>query len=360
MKHAILYSCAGLLILTLGSCSKGGSSSNTTPKVANVTTVAGSGSTGWADGNGSSAYFNQPAGLAIDASGNLYVADQNNNCIRKVTPSGDVSTFAGSIHGGLVDGQGTAARFYGPNGIAIDAAGNLYVSEITNSAIRKITPSGMVTTLAGGSEGYTDGIGSAAQFDYPYGLAVDAAGNIYVADSYNQRIRKVTQNGVVTTIAGSGPTGPGNGGFADGAATTALFKSPYGLMVDANGDIYVADQGNNRVRKIAGGVVTTIAGNGSTGFADGAASDAEFAEPQNLVQDASGNLFVTEAGNNVREISKGTVTTIAGSPGGTSGFADGIGTAALFNGTNGIVIDPSGNLYVVDQYNSAVRKITFK
>jgi sugar lactone lactonase YvrE len=295
----------------------------------------------------------------MDASGNLYVADANNNCIRKVTPDGSVSTFAGSTHPGHKDASGAAAEFYGPNGIAVDKAGNVYVSEILNSDVRKITPSGDVTTLAGGTEGYQDGTGAGAEFEYPYGLAIDNSGNVIVADSYNQRIRMITPAGVVTTVAGSGPTGPGAGGFSDGAAASAQFSSPYGLFVDAAGNIFVADEGNNRIRKISGGTVTTIAGNGSTGSDDGGASSAEFAAPEGVVVDTHGNIFVADHVA-IREISNGAVTTIAGSPSGASGFADGVGTAALFNGPNGIVMDAAGNLYVVDQYNSALRKITFK
>jgi sugar lactone lactonase YvrE len=359
MKHALLYFSAGTLLLALGACSKGGSS-NTTAKQANVTTVAGSGSTGYGDGTGSSALFNQPAGLAIDASGNLYVADEGNNCIRKVTPSGMVTTLAGSTTPGYKNGQGAAAEFFSPNGIAVDAAGNVYVTDVLNEAIRKITPSGSVTTLAGGTEGSADGTGSAAQFDYPYGITIDGSGNLIVADAYNNRIRKVTPAGVVTTIAGSGATGAGNGGFADGPVVSAVFKAPYGVAVDASGNIYVTDGGNNRIRKISSGNVTTVAGDGSTGYQDGALNSAEFAAPQGLVVDRSGNIYVTEYLSNVREISGGVVTTIAGSTQGTSGFQDGIGTDARFNGTNGIVMDPSGNLYVVDQYNSAIRKITFQ
>ena len=158
----MFYLCAAL---TLGACSKGSSSGGgTQPKTANVTTIAGAGTTGWADGTGSAAYFNQPAGLAMDAAGNLYVADANNSCIRKVTPGGSVSTFAGSTSPGHKDANGAAAQFYGPNGIAVDKAGNVYVSEILNSDVRKITPNGDVTTLAGGTEGYQDGTGAGAAF----------------------------------------------------------------------------------------------------------------------------------------------------------------------------------------------------
>lgn len=348
-------------ITVLAACSKGSSSTGSSqPKTATVTTIAGSGSAGSGDGTGSSATFYQPLGLAMDAAGNLYVADDNNNCIRKVTPDGVVTTFAGSsAHAGHLDGQGTAAQLYGPAGLTIDKAGNLYVSEWTNADIRKISPSGAVTTLAGGTQGYQDGTGSSAQFDYPYGLGIDNDGNVIVADSYNQRIRKVTPGGVVTTVAGSGATGPGNGSYTDGPVASSTFQSPFGLYVDASGDIYVADEGNNVIRVISGGSVSTVAGSGSIGYQDGPVASAEFAAPHGVVVDGQGNIFVSDH-TDIREVSHGSVTTVAGSPTGASGFADGVGTAALFNGPAGIVLDPSGNLYVVDEFNNALRKITFK
>ena len=182
----------------------------------------------------------------MDGSGNLYVADASNNRIRLITTNGTVSTFAGSGTAALIDGTGTAASFYYPYGIAIDAAGNLYVADERNNAIRKITSSGVVTTLAGsGSVGSADGTGAAASFSNPTGVAVDSAGNIYVTDVGNNEIRKITPAAVVTTVAGSAKSG-----FADGTGAAAEFEYPYGLSIDPKGNIYVSDQGNEKIRKI--------------------------------------------------------------------------------------------------------------
>ena len=199
----------------------------------------------YADGAGSVAGFSSPHGIAIDAAGNLYVADAGNNCIRKITPKGDVSTLAGSGEKGFADGSGSTARFNDPVGIAIDAAGNLYVADKSNQRIRKVSPTGDVSTLAGsGEEGFADGAGSVAQFRHPFDITVDKLGNLYVADSGNQRIRKVTPEGDVSTIAGGGQ------GFADGSGSEAMFNWPYGIAIDAAGNLYVADGYNRRIRKL--------------------------------------------------------------------------------------------------------------
>jgi len=210
-----------------------------------VTTIAGGGSKGSANGTGTAAHFDNSYGFAMDASGNFYVADVNNNKIRKVTAAGVTTTFAGSGGQGSQDATGTSATFNGPLDVAIDGSGNLFVSDESNNKIRKITPAGVVTTFAGsGLEGSADGTGTAASFSYPSGLTFDKKGNLYVADMYNNKIRMITPQGVVTTIAGTG-----DAGLTDGPAKTALFAYPTGLTVDANGNIYVAD-GNPVIRKI--------------------------------------------------------------------------------------------------------------
>ena len=214
-----------------------------------VTTLAGSApASGSADGTGSAARFNKPGGVAVDSSGNVYVADSENKTIRKVTPSGVVTTLAGTAGAnGSTDATGSAARFSYPLGVAVDSTGNVYVADRNNHTIRKVTPGGLVTTLAGsaGVGGSADGSGSAAGFYYPSGVAVDSSGNVYVADANNYTIRKVTPSGVVTTLAGSA----GLNGSANGTGSAARFSYPNGVAVDSSGNVYVADAGTARSAK---------------------------------------------------------------------------------------------------------------
>jgi sugar lactone lactonase YvrE len=320
---------------------------------AQVTALAGSTTKGYADGTGSAASFSFPYSVGVDASGNVYVGDWGNNVIRKITPAGVVSTLAGSAKPGFADGTGAAASFNGPGGVAVDASGNVYVADHGNNTIRKITPAGVVSTLAGSPfPGYADGTGAAASFYYPTGIAVDGSGNVYVADRNNHAIRKITSAGVVSTLAGS--TTPGS---ADGTGTAASFRFPNNLAVDASGNVYVADQMNNTIRKITpAGVVSTLAGTTTSGHADGPTATASFNSPTGVVVDASGNVYVTDAGNSrIRKITPaGMVSTLAGS---LSGHADGIGSAASFSGPEGLAIDASGNLYVADSSNNMIRKL---
>jgi len=321
--------------------------------VVTVTTLAG-GTYGFADGTGTAAQFKYPYDVAVDASGNVYVADTGNSRIRKITPSGAVTSLAGSTYG-FADGTGTAAHFSNPFGVAVDTSGNVYVTDSDNNRIRKITPSGVVTTPAGSTtvSGFADGTGTAAKFYYPIGVAVDTTGNVYVADTNNHRIRKISPSGLVTTLAGSGAAG-----FADGTGTAAQFNSPFGVAVDASGNVYVGDSDNNRIRKISpSGVVTTVAGSGADGYIDGTGTAAQFSWPAGVAVDASGNLYVVDNSNHrIRTISpSGVVTTLAGS--GTNGFADGSGAAAQFSYPTGVAVDASGNVYVADYANSRIRKI---
>lgn len=262
-----------------------------------VSTLAGS-TLGYADGTGGEAQFFYPRGVATDVAGNVYVADSGNDRIRKITPEGVVSTLAGSTPG-YADGIGAAAQFDDPGGVATDALGNVYVADQYNNKIRKITPSGEVSTLAGSDLGFADGIGAAAKFYYPNGVAIDAVGNIYVGDTNNHMIRKITPLGEVSTLAGS------TQGFADGIGTSAQFNTPVRLVTDAEGNVYVADTGNNRIRKITSqGEVSTFAGS-TQGFADGTAQEAMFYAPIAVTIDTEGNFYVADRGNNkIRKITQ--------------------------------------------------------
>lgn len=266
-----------------------------------VTTLAGSGSPGADNGTGAMASFRFPFGIAVDASGNVYVADTDNHTIRKIViATGAVTTLAGSGTAGAANGIGTAASFNFPQGVAADAAGNVYVADVLNHKIRKIVvATGEVTTLAGsGTAGAANGIGTAASFNFPQGVAADAAGNVYVADTDNNRIRKITTGGVVSTLAGSVQ------GSADGVGTAASFNFPPGVAVDAFGNVYVADRINYKIRKInSAGMVTTLSGSGSAGFADGIGTVASFNEPISVTVDAFGNIYVADNNNNkIRKI----------------------------------------------------------
>jgi streptogramin lyase len=271
-----------------------------------VTTLAGlAGSWGSVNGTGGAARFNEPYGVAVDTNGNAYVADYVNCTIRKVTPAGVVTTLAGSAsQSGSANGTGSAARFNSPSGVAVDSAGNLYVADTYNYSVRKVTPTGVVTTLAGlaGSYGSADGTGSAAQFSVLSGVAVDGDGNVYVADTSNDTIRKVTPAGVVTTLAGLA----GSPGYADGAGSAAQFNHPSGVAVDANGNVYVADTINDTIRKVTPmGVVTTLAGLAEgVASADGTGSAARFNQPFSVAVDSAGNVYLADTVNNM--IRKGT------------------------------------------------------
>ncbi len=319
-----------------------------------VSTLAGS-DTGYVDGTGATAKFYFPEHVVVDAAGNVIVSDVVNNRIRKVTTSGIVTTIAGDGTQGFADGIGTSTKFYYPGGLAIDASGNIIVADVGNSRIRKISPSGVVTTIAGnGTFGYADGVGTSAVFSGPEDVAIDISGNIYVADYNNHRIRKISPAAVVTTIAGDGIPG-----YVDGPAATARFNYPMGVAIDTAGNIIVTDFSNYRVRKISTtGIVSTIAGNGTTPHADGIGTAAGFSSTDGVRTDNNGNIYVAEySANCIRKISPtSVVTTIAGSP--TSGSADGIGSVAQFFGPKGIATTPSGIIYVADRNNCRIRKLT--
>lgn len=323
-----------------------------------VTTFAGlAGNAGSADGTGAAARFNGPSDLAVDASGNLYVTDTNNHTVRKITADGVVTTLAGAAGtSGAADGTGSAARFDSPTGITIDGAGNLYVADTDNDTIRKITADGVVTTVAGTAQstGSADGGASAARFDHPSDVTVDASGNLYVADTDNDTIRKISPAGDVTTVAGLADT-PGS---TDGAGSAARFFSPEGIAVDASGNLYIADTSNHTVRKISpAGTVTTLAGlAGTSGGSDGRGTAARFQFPSDLAVDGSGNLFVADTDNHtIREITPAGLTATVAGLAGTSGNADGTGTSARFYYPTGVAVDTSGKVYVADTNNATIR-----
>lgn len=320
-----------------------------------VTTFAGSpGPFGSADGSGTAARFNNPSGIASDAAGNMYVADTFSHTIRKITPTAVVITLAGTPGmQGSVDGTGGAVRFGFPTGVASDAAGTIYVADRVPSRIRKVTAAGVVTTMAGSSFcGSADGVGSGSAFCGPSGLAVDASGNVYVADTDNHTIRKITPVGVVSTVAGLAATS----GNSDGTGSAARFHQPTGVVVDGAGNLFVADQLNNKIRKITPtGLVTTLAGSGVPGHTDGTGGAATFFRPWGLTLDGSGDLLVAEHGNNgIRKVTPaGVVTTIGGVASPAS--MDGTGTFARFVDPVGVAVDSAGNVYVAERGGHRIR-----
>ncbi len=319
-----------------------------------TSTVAGTGYAGSSNGTGTSASFNNPLNSAVDAAGNIYVADASNFVIRKITPSGVVSTFAGAGYAGYADGTGTGAVFRYPTFIAIDAAGTLFVSDQQNHRIRKISPSGVVTPFVGsGSIGSANGTGSAASFQYPMGMAFDASGNLFVSDAYNHKIRKITPSGVVSDFAGSG-----SAGAADGAGASASFNQPMGLAFDAAGNLFVADRVNSMIRKITpAGVVSTLAGTLPRGYIDGPGAIAKFNPSNNLVLDADGNMYVADQSNNmIRKVTPaGEVSTLAGNL--TAGTVNGTGSVVRFNSPFGISKGPDGAMYIVENAPHLIRKM---
>jgi sugar lactone lactonase YvrE len=317
-----------------------------------VSTLAGTGVEGYADGSAQNAQFNIPTGLAVDANINIYVADSKNHAIRRITPNGIVVLWAGDLTPGFADGLSTIAKFKNPECIAIDVAGNVYVSDGGNHSIRKIDLNGNVSTIAGnGSAGYADGLQSSAQFNNPNGLAIDANGNIYVADGGNHCIRKITPEGLVSTLAGNGTAGNANGG-----GNNARFNQPYGVALNTNGDIYVSDIKNERICKVTPeGFVTTFVGVESTS----SGTTSQFPWPLGIAFDNDGNLLVVDYFRTrvLKVPPSGTsVGVLAGN--GRLGHLDGSGTTAEFNAPINITVDKNGNVYVSEYYHR-IRKITY-
>lgn len=354
-SSANLYLGVGSAISSFDPTNTGGAIPTTATTM--VSTLAGSGAPGSIDATGSAAYFGNIRDVAVDKNYYVYAADRNNNKIRKVSPSGVVTTLAGKNgYVGFSDGDSSVASFYSPQGVAVDDSGVVYIADTEGTKIRKITkkePSfNIVSTLAGSNtQGSADGQGSDASFHSPSGIAVDKMRNTYVTD--NNTIRKISKDGVVTTLAGNSNS-PGS---ADGKGSAAQFNDASGIDVDTSGVLYVADYGNNKIRKITpSGEVSTFAGTGAAGSKDGSALSATFNHPSGIAVDSFGNVYVAEYGNNkIRKItSSGIVTTLAGS--GIGGRADGVASSATFNGPLALTVDDLGSIYVVD--NNKVRKIT--
>lgn len=377
-----------------------------------VTTLAGlAGDAGHADGTGRAARFRAPHGVAVDGAGNVYVADTHNHAVRKITPAGAVTTLAGKVEiknglpvGGFADGKGAEARFRAPRGVAVDGAGHVIVADTENAVLRKVAADGTVTTLAGGAgaAGYKDGPAKDARFNYPQQVAADAAGNVVVADTWNQAVRRVAADGMVTTVTNSAACFPsprgvavdrvGNvavadadvqtvclitpsgqlsvlagsasrHGGADGAAGVARFNRPCGVVAYGEGQLVVSDNFGHTLRTVApDGTVATLAGKvGATGGTDGKGEEARFFWPSGMVGDAEGNVYVADAGNHtLRKVAAdGTVTTLAGSAG-AAGFADGAGAAARFAWPADVALDNVGYLIVADKGNHVIRRVSPK
>ena len=320
-------------------------------------TLAGTaGSSGSTDATGSAARFTYPRNITVDTAGNVFVADANNHKIRKVTSAGVVTTLAGSSIAGSTNATGSAARFNGPEGVAVDTAGNVFVADTGNHTIRRVTSAGVVTTLAGtaGTSGSTDATGSAARFYLPRAVAVDTDGNVFVGDTANDTIRKVTSAGVVTTLAGTA----GSSGSTDATGSAARFNHPRSISLDTDKNLFVADMYNHTIRKVtSAGVVTTLAGTaGSSGSTDAAGFAARFNFPHGVSVDTAGNVFVADASNQtIRKVtSAGVVTTEAGSVGNT-GSNNGSGSNARFFNPYGITVNSAGTVFVADTNNHTIR-----
>jgi sugar lactone lactonase YvrE len=334
-----------------------------------ISTYVGDGTAGYSGDGGAAANaeLDQPVGTAIDSAGNLYFADSDNNRIRKVTPEGVISTYAGNGTAGFSGdgGAATDAEISGPLGIAFDNAGNLYIAESGSERVRKVTPLGIISTIAGnGTAGYNgDGIAAtSAELNNPNGIVADKSGNIYIGDYFNNRVREVNTAGVISTVAGNGTGGySGDGGLA----INAELYWPAGLAMDTSGNLYIADDNNSRVREVnPAGIISTFAGTGYGGYnGDGIpATSAELYAPDRVATDSTGNVYISEYGNNrIRKVNtSGIISTVAGT--GTAGFSGdgGLATSAEINTPRGISVDPYGSLYISDSNNNRVRKVQYQ
>ena len=343
-----------------------------------IRTVAGNGAHGFSGDGGpaTSAALNNPSGVAVDSTGNLFIADSRNNRIRKVSPSGIITTVAGDGTTAFSgDGGPATSASLSPSGVAVDSSGNLFIADSRNNRIRKVSPSGIITTVAGDGTTAFSGDGGPATSASLYlnvgGVAVDGSGNLFIADCVHNRIRKVSSDGIITTVAGGGASGLGDGG----PATSVALSFPSGVAADAAGNFFIADTINNRIRKVSpSGTITTVAGNGTQGFSGdgGSATSAALqihevaVNPTGIAVDGSGNLFIGDTDNErIRKVAtNGIITTVAGN--GAYGFSGDGGPAtsaslqvsAFSNGGGAVAVDGSGNIFIADTFNQRIRKVS--
>ena len=335
-----------------------------------ITTYAGDGAYGYSGDGGpaTTAMLAAPEGVAVDTAGNLFIADSWNSNVRKVTPGGVISTVAGNGTPGYSGDGGPAASamLNYPTGVAVDAAGNLFIADEANNRVRKVNPGGVISTVAGnGTQGYSGdgGPATSAELYYPYGVAVDTAGNLFIADEGNNRIRMVTPGGVISTVAGNGIFGFSGHNGDGGPATSAMLAAPEDVAVDTAGNLFIADTWSNSVRKVTpGGMISTVAGNGTGGYSGdgGPATSAILAAPEDVAVDTAGNLFIADDGNQrIRMVTPGgVISTVAGN--GTGGYSGdgGPATSAELYYPSGVAVDTAGNLFIADFDNQRVRMVT--